>query len=173
MIVDVNGEKRISEDFLRYDQDWTHYIGRAQEDIQVGRNDPIWLEQAAAANQQRANGDFDDWKDREYELFWGTKQKLPSNVLAGSASHVKFDDLIEHGLIRPGDTFLYQRVIFRILIEKEAKVSYGFDVLSAKEQRLTCCLVHRSFRPRSQEEIYIQHPARSTQIYQRRPGRGR
>lgn len=126
MIAEVDGETRISEDFLKYDPDWRHYLGRAQEDIAEGRNDPDWLEQAAAASKCRTDGDFDDWKDGEYELFWGTKQKLASNVLTGLASYLKFEDLIKNDLIKTGDVFLFQRTIRGILIEKEIKVSLGF-----------------------------------------------
>jgi len=126
MVVEVDGQMRINDEFLKYDQDWSYYTSRAQEDISEGRNDPTWLEQAVAASQRRANGDFDAWKDNEYELFWGTKQKLPSNVLTGLASNIKFDDLITGALVKPGDTFLYQRTISSVLIEKEVKVRHSF-----------------------------------------------
>ncbi|OBT58473.1 hypothetical protein VE04_01514 [Pseudogymnoascus sp. 24MN13] len=121
VIDEVDGELRISENFLKFDQNWAHYLGRAQEDIAEGRNDPGWLEEAAAASEQRAEGEFDDWKDNEYEMFWGVKQKLQSNVLTGLSGSIKFDDLVSRELIKPGDIFLFQRTIGKVFIEKEIK----------------------------------------------------
>ncbi|KFY33544.1 hypothetical protein V494_07505 [Pseudogymnoascus sp. VKM F-4513 (FW-928)] len=133
---EVDGDVRISENFLKFDQNWAHYLGRAQEDIAEGRNDPIWLEQAAAASEQRADGDFDDWKDNEYEIFWGVKQKLQSNVLTGLSGSIKFDDLVARELIKPGDIFLFQRTIGKIFIEKEIKF---IEVQSSGNKRTLRC----------------------------------
>ncbi|KFY52826.1 hypothetical protein V496_08112 [Pseudogymnoascus sp. VKM F-4515 (FW-2607)] len=133
---EVNGELRISESFLKFDQNWAHYLGRAQEDIAEGRNDPIWLEQAAAASEQRTDGEFDDWKDNEYEVFWGVKQKLQSNVLTGLSGAIKFNDLVTRELIKPGDIFLFQRTIGKIFIEKEIKF---IEVLGSGNKRTLRC----------------------------------
>ncbi|OBT67260.1 hypothetical protein VE03_02651 [Pseudogymnoascus sp. 23342-1-I1] len=135
---EVDGELRINESFLKFDQNWAHYLGRAQEDIAEGRNDSTWLEQAAAASEQRTDGEFDDWKDNEYEVFWGVKQKLQSNVLTGLSGAIKFNDLVTRELIKPGDIFLFQRNIGKIFIEKEIKF---IEVLgSGNKQTLRCSL---------------------------------
>ncbi|KFZ23796.1 hypothetical protein V502_01753 [Pseudogymnoascus sp. VKM F-4520 (FW-2644)] len=133
---EVDGELRISENFLKFDQNWAHYLGRAQEDIVEGRNDPIWLEQAAAASEQRTDGEFDDWKDNEYEVFWGVKQKLQSNVLTGLSGSIKFDDLVTRELIKPGDIFLFRRTIGKIFIEKEIKF---IEVQGSGNRRVLRC----------------------------------
>ncbi|KFX86938.1 hypothetical protein V490_08701 [Pseudogymnoascus sp. VKM F-3557] len=133
---EVDGELRISENFLKFDQNWAHYLGRAQEDIAEGRNDPVWLEEAAAASEQRTDGEFDDWKDNEYEQFWGVKQRLQSNVLTGLSGSIKFDDLITRELIKPGDIFLFQRTINKIFIEKEIKF---IEVQGSGNKRVIRC----------------------------------
>ncbi|OBT78836.1 hypothetical protein VF21_02536 [Pseudogymnoascus sp. 05NY08] len=133
---EVDGEVRISESFLKFDQNWAHYLGRAQEDIAEGRNDPGWLEEAAEASEQRADGEFDDWKDNEYEMFWGVKQKLQSNVLTGLSGSIKFDDLVTRELIKPGDIFLFQRTIGKVFIEKEIKF---IEVQGSGNKRVVRC----------------------------------
>ncbi|OAF63433.1 hypothetical protein VC83_00329 [Pseudogymnoascus destructans] len=136
VIDEIEGELRISENFLKFDQNWAHYLGRAQEDIAEGRNEPRWLEEAAAASEQRADGEFDDRKDNEYEMFWGVKQKLQSNVLTGLSSSIKFDDLVTRELIRPGDIFLFQRTIGKVFIEKEIKF---IEVQGSGHKRVLQC----------------------------------
>ncbi|OBT88485.1 hypothetical protein VE02_03485 [Pseudogymnoascus sp. 03VT05] len=133
---EVDGEVRISESFLKFDQNWAHYLGRAQEDIAEGRNDPGWLEEAAEASEQRADGEFDDWKDNEYEMFWGVKQKLQSNVLTGLSGSIKFDDLVTRELIKPSDIFLFQRTIGKVFIEKEIKF---IEVQGSGNKRVLRC----------------------------------
>jgi hypothetical protein len=163
---EVNGELRISEDFLKFDQNWGHYLGRAQEDIAEGRNDPIWLEQAAAASELRAAGEFDDWKDNEYELFWGVKQKLPSNVLTGQATFIKFDDLITRELIKPSDTFLFQRTVGGFFIEKEIKVNHTNRLSSDEPTNET--LVYGNPRLGKQEVPKMHCSTRNLEVLKRR-----
>lgn len=136
MVEDENGAERISADFLKYNPDWTHSVGRAQEDIAEGRNDPEFLRQALEANQRREAGEFDDWKDREFELFWGTKQKLPSNVLTGQASYLALKDLVSHGLIKVGDIFHYERNVKGEHVDKEIKV---ISIVNSKDGKTLIC----------------------------------
>lgn len=47
------------------------------EDLRDGRYTAAWIEKADEAMQARAAGDFDDFKEREYEEYWGQKMNLP------------------------------------------------------------------------------------------------
>lgn len=46
-----------------------------QEDLAGGRMDPVRRRRAEAAAKERAEGRFDDWKERERELWWGQKME--------------------------------------------------------------------------------------------------
>ena len=100
-----------------------------QQDLAAGRYDPEWLRQAAEAMEQRANGDFDEWKDQEFEEFWGQKQKLDSKAKAGQSGTIKLNRLVEAGLFKEGDIFSYMRTFGRgkgkITVEKDVKVYCG------------------------------------------------
>jgi hypothetical protein len=48
-------------------------VTRYQDDLLNGYFDPRWQEKARAAVQERARGDFDEWKEEETELWWGQK----------------------------------------------------------------------------------------------------
>jgi hypothetical protein len=126
----------ISSDFLKYNETWRSDLSRVQEDIAEGRNDPEWMRQALDAHIQRQQGDFDSFKDQEYEEFWGMKQKLPHNVRTGYASGVKFETLFRNKVLQVGDVFSYSRNFKgpegNILIEKEATVSGQIDLIYPK-----------------------------------------
>lgn len=95
-------------------------------DLQHGRYDPEWLHQAEEARKERENGDFDSFKDREFEEFWGQKQKMDMKSLAGESGRVKLGDLVDAGVILLGDvwrfTFVFGRGEGRVVIDKEAWV---------------------------------------------------
>ncbi|KAF2454387.1 Asx homology domain-containing protein [Lineolata rhizophorae] len=109
-----------------------------QEDLLNGRLDPAWQKQALAAMERRARGDFDEWKERETEVFWGQKQKTFSRAIAGACSEIKMDELIREGCIQVGDVFSFSHSFAKgfkeelanstgrngpmLLIEKEAKI---------------------------------------------------
>lgn len=88
--------------------------------------DPKWQAQAAAAMEMRAAGEFDDFKEQEYEAFWGQKQELPQRVLAGDASRVRLEEMVNAGVFKVGDVWSYSRAFGRrkaTLVEKEVTVS--------------------------------------------------
>ncbi|KAI9779784.1 MAG: hypothetical protein M1816_003348 [Peltula sp. TS41687] len=64
-----NKAARVDPNFLKYDMDFRHGLRCFAEDLRDGRFDPVWLEQAAEAMEERAHGDFDDFKARQFELF--------------------------------------------------------------------------------------------------------
>lgn len=115
------------ESFLRYSNNWRDGVRQFQLDLQNGRYDREWLRQAQEAMRERAEGRFDDFKEREFEQFWGQKQKLVHSVIAGESSRVKLETLIQEGLVRKGDVWKMSRVFAlgreKILVEKEARVS--------------------------------------------------
>lgn len=111
--------------FFKYDPDWRRLIREFQEDLGAGRYEPEWLQAAAQAMEERARGDFDQFKEDQFEEFWGQKQRHHSEWRAGDASKVRFGDLVQTGLFRVGDEFFYRRTFGRKnswMIEKEIKV---------------------------------------------------
>ena len=117
------------DDFLRYDNHWRSGLRQFQSDLEAGRHDPEWQRQAAQAVRERAAGKFDSFKAREYEVFWGQKQKTDPSLRAGESAKVKLETLIEHGFVQVGDVWKYSRLIGsrfgadkQLLIEKETRV---------------------------------------------------
>ncbi|KAK7539945.1 Asx homology domain-containing protein [Phyllosticta citribraziliensis] len=96
------------------------------EDLREGRLDPDWQRDGQIAMEMRARGDFDEWKVQEMEAFWGQKQKLQYDVLAGESSKIKLEELVREGTVQVGDVWLYKRVFGRgkrsFSMEKEATV---------------------------------------------------
>lgn len=127
LIRSADGSVQINQTLLQYDSDWLSYISQFQEDIREGRNDPEWQEQAMVAYEKRKEGDLDSFKDKEYEEFWGQKQKLASDVVAGSTSKIKLDILVEKGIILKDDVLVYSRKFLKpaFRLEKEVTVSTG------------------------------------------------
>ena len=121
--------------FFKYDPDFRRGIREFQEDLASGRLDPKWQAEAAEAMEARARGDFDAYKEDQFEAFWGQKQKLNHAVLAGESTTIKLDLLIQNEIFKVGDYFSYTRVIGRgkngVLIEKDCKVSEIFELCPA------------------------------------------
>ena len=117
----------ISTHFLKYNPDFRRGVREFQEDLGAGRLDPKWQAAAAQAMEERARGDFDDWKEKEFEEFWGQKQKLSTAVLAGESTNLKLEVMVENGLFRVGDEITFCRTIGkgdnRVWLDKECKVS--------------------------------------------------
>ena len=113
--------------FFKYDPDFRRGIREFQEDLGSGRLDPKWQADAAQAMEERARGEFDAYKEDQFEAFWGQKQKLNHDALAGESTKIKLDLLIQNGIFKVGDYFSYSRVVGRgksgVLIEKDCKVS--------------------------------------------------
>lgn len=101
-------------------------ISMFQDDLSEGRLDPDWQRDGLVAMERRARGDFDAWKEKEVESFWGQKQKLSYDVLAGESSKVKLETLVAAGCWEVGDVWLYTRTFGKgkhaVVVEKEATV---------------------------------------------------
>lgn len=112
--------------FFKYDPDFRRGIREFQEDLATGRLDPGWQADAAQAMEERAQGEFDAFKEDQFEAFWGQKQKLQWDVHAGESGKIKLDMMIESGVFKVGDYFSFSRVFGRgkngVLVEKDCKV---------------------------------------------------
>lgn len=118
----------LPESFLRYSNNWREGIRQFQSDLENGRYDPEWLRQAESARRQRLNGEFDDFKEREFEQFWGQKQRMDMKLLAGESARIRLETLVEAGVILLGDvwrfTYVFGKGDERIIVDKEARVGY-------------------------------------------------
>lgn len=128
--IDQFGNRRPSDEFLLSNPDWAQNIGAFQDDLKEGRLDPQWLAEALEAHRQRQAGRFDEYKEGEFESFWGQRQKLSSNVIAGMSSDVKLVDLFRRDTLKVGDVWSFARTF--------GKKSSGPQVLVEKE--MTVCL---------------------------------
>lgn len=118
--------------FFKYDSDFRRGIREFQEDLASGRLDPKWQSDAAQAMEERARGEFDAYKEDQFEAFWGQKQKLSHDAVAGESMKIKLDFLIQNKVFKVGDYFSYSRVFGRgkngVLVEKDCKVSEVHDL---------------------------------------------
>lgn len=117
----------LPQSFLRYSNNWRDAVRGFQFDLESGRYDPKWQAQAAQAMEERVSGKYDQFKEDQFEEFWGQKQKLSYDVETGDSNQVKLETLVENGVVRVGDIWKYSRIYVkdgvRILLEKEVKVS--------------------------------------------------
>lgn len=117
----------LPDSFVRYSNNWRDGIRQFQLDLQNGRYKPDWLRQAEEARIQRENGEFDSFKEREFEQFWGQKQKINWDVRAGESSRVSLGSLVNAGVVQVGDIWKFEHTFVtkgeeRVFIEKEAQV---------------------------------------------------
>ncbi|OKP13441.1 hypothetical protein PENSUB_632 [Penicillium subrubescens] len=116
----------LPESFVRYSNNWRDGIRQFQLDLENGRFDPEWLRQAEQARRKRENGDFDSFKEREFEKFWGQKQRTRDTAASGESSKVKLTQLIEAGVFLVGDvwrfSYCYGKGQDRLVIDKEVRI---------------------------------------------------
>lgn len=116
----------ISLEFFKYNPDFRRGIREFQEDLATGRLEPAWQAAAAEAMEDRARGNFDTYKEKQFEEFWGQKQKLDGHALAGESAKLKLDVMIQNGVFKEGDIFSYYRVTRRVkdkmVFEKDCTV---------------------------------------------------
>lgn len=129
MMIGDDGQPRPNLKFLEKNSTFKSFINQALNDVVNGLNEPNWLAQAYNAHCKRSYGKFDDFKDKNYEEFWGVKQRLASNAIAGTSAHHNLGEMIDREVVKPGDVFKYSRS-FRnrsMVIKKEAEVgTYAF-----------------------------------------------
>ncbi|KAL8720023.1 MAG: hypothetical protein Q9181_007975 [Wetmoreana brouardii] len=124
--VELNDDGSIPTEFWKYNSEFRLDCRNLQEDLRTGRMDPEWQRQAHQAMEERAAGKFDDFKEREFEEFWGQKQKVDWAALAGDASKVKLDDMLTAGLFKEGDVWTFDHTFGRgaeaVRIWKDCKI---------------------------------------------------
>lgn len=123
--INFEEDGRLPLSYIKYDPDFRQGLRLTQSHLEAGMLDPAWIAQAEQARQERAEGKFDDWKEQQFEEFWGQKQKVDPKALAGQSSTVKLNRLVEAGLFKEGDIFSYSRIFGqkkKTLVEKDCKV---------------------------------------------------
>ncbi|KAL9094098.1 MAG: hypothetical protein Q9165_003513 [Trypethelium subeluteriae] len=75
-LLEDNTEPDMLHEYLRYNEIFSDDVGRFLEQLERGELDPGWQAKAAEAMEMRARGDFDEWKEREYEEYWGQKYEF-------------------------------------------------------------------------------------------------
>ncbi|KAL9073171.1 MAG: hypothetical protein Q9157_004840 [Trypethelium eluteriae] len=75
-LLEDNTEPDMLHEYLRYNEVFSDDVGRFLEQLEHGELDPGWQKKAAEAMEMRARGDFDEWKEREYEEYWGQKHEF-------------------------------------------------------------------------------------------------
>ncbi|OAL75482.1 hypothetical protein A7D00_1081 [Trichophyton violaceum] len=115
----------LAEEFLRSTV-WRDATRQFQLDLANGKYDPQWQKQAHKAVKERAEGKFDAKKERDFEAFWGQKQRYHTNVPAGDSATVDFKTLVTNGVFEVGDVWKYSRSqgkgAEKFLVEKEVAV---------------------------------------------------
>ena len=123
-------EGRPPLEFLNYSTDWQDGLRLFQVDLEAGHYDPEWLKQASQAMEDRAAGEFDSFKEKEFEEYWGQKSRLESHMLSGELSKARLEDLTSAGTFKVGDVWSYARAFGRgktaILVERDVEVSHAF-----------------------------------------------
>lgn len=124
--MELNDDGSIPTSFWKYNQEFRLDCRNLKEDLRTGRMDPAWQQQAAQAMEERAAGHFDDFKEKEFEEYWGQKQKVEWDVLAGHASKVRLEELLKEELFKVGDVWCFDHTFGRgkdaIRVEKECKI---------------------------------------------------
>ncbi|KAL8957895.1 MAG: hypothetical protein Q9183_005945 [Haloplaca sp. 2 TL-2023] len=124
--IELNDDGSIPTEFWKYNSEFRLDCRNLQEDLRNGRMDPEWQRQAHQAMKERAAGKFDNWKEKEFEEFWGQKQKVDWKVLAGDASQVKLEDMLKAGLFKVGDVWSFDHAFGRgdkgVRIQKDCKI---------------------------------------------------
>lgn len=123
---ELNDDGSIPAAFWKYNPEFRLDCRNLQDDLRAGRMDPEWQRQAAQAMEERAAGEFDNFKEKEFEEFWGQKQKVDWTALAGHASKVRLEELLKSGLFKVGDAWCFNHTFGRgseaFRVEKECKV---------------------------------------------------
>lgn len=111
-------------------------ISHVEADIAEGKYTPENQAAIIEARKRSEAGEFDEFKDNKFEQFWGQKQRVNYEAVAGDTREVKITTLAKHQVLRVGDVFSLRRSFGKIgkgkgvgkakvgglTIEKDAKV---------------------------------------------------
>ena len=116
----VQERPSLASEFFESNQVFKDSLVEFQDDLSNGRYEASYIAEAAKARKERLNGAADRYKDGQYELFWGQRQRY--GMVAGAAAQIKLPELIQRGVLKNGDVWAYKRRFPTALIEKEVKV---------------------------------------------------
>ncbi|KAJ5674691.1 uncharacterized protein N7477_004625 [Penicillium maclennaniae] len=129
----------LPQEFIRYSTNWREGIRVFQLDLENGRYDPQWLRQAENARRKRENGDFDKFKEREFEEFWGQKQRMDMAAAAGEHGRIQLRELVAAGVIKLGDVWRFNFVFGREKIDWLSTRKLGYGSSRLKTPDITDC----------------------------------
>lgn len=92
-------------------------ISHVETDIAEGKYTPENQAAIIEARKRSEAGEFNEFKDNKFEQFWGQKQRVNYEAVAGDTKEVKIATLAKHQVLRVGDVFSLQRV-FRNQVKK-------------------------------------------------------
>ncbi|MCJ1445388.1 MAG: hypothetical protein MMC23_005893 [Stictis urceolatum] len=117
---------RPSMEFLKYNNDWRDSVRNFQNDLREGRYENEWREEAVQAMAERAAGEFDEWKEEQFEEYWGQKTKLNPREFSNEMARVTLEEMIAASTFEVGDVWSYSRPFGRgkaaFLVEKHVKI---------------------------------------------------
>ncbi|KAI9674260.1 MAG: hypothetical protein M1829_003807 [Trizodia sp. TS-e1964] len=134
----------IDLNLLKYDTNWRNGLRTYREDLGSGRLESWHVKEAADAMEERAQGNFDNWKEREFEEFWGQKQKLPENVQQANENVKQTNEMPENwpnSKLKASQVFYYGGLIIGDIwrFQKEFRVGVGNYECVTKEAKLVKC----------------------------------
>lgn len=106
-------------------------ISHVEADIADGKYTAENQAAIVEARKRSEAGEFNTFKDNKFEQFWGQKQRVNYEAMAGDTSSVKIQTLAKHQALRVGDVFSLRRSFGRggVTIEKDAKVRLSYFTL--------------------------------------------
>ncbi|KAL7266557.1 hypothetical protein RUND412_010892 [Rhizina undulata] len=106
---DIQPKARLADNFWEANVYFKEGVHNFQTNLSEGRYDPDFLAEADRAKALRDSGACEDFKNQQFELFWGQKQQIPRGAIAGEASRVKVQTLAKHNFLKEGDVWSYRR----------------------------------------------------------------
>lgn len=114
-------------------------ISHVEADIAEGKYTPANQAAIVEARKRSEAGEFNEFKDNKFEQFWGQKQRVNYEAVAGDTREVKITTLAKHQVLRVGDVFSLRRTFGKtkgigktkgagktkgggVTVEKDAKV---------------------------------------------------
>lgn len=96
---------------LVHNDNMSSAVATYQNNLTSGRNDPQWQKDAMTASIQRANGEFDEFKEQQFEAFWGQHQDFPAKVTSCHTTKDHMEKLFVGGdCFKPGDFIRHTRI---------------------------------------------------------------
>ena len=124
--VTLDDSGKPSFEFLKYDMNWQSDLRCFKENLEDGRYEQEWLEEAHQAMKDRADGKFDAWKLEQYEEFWGQKAEYDDHKFSGALDEIQLEHLIADGAFEEGDIWFYSRAFGKgkkgLLVELDVRL---------------------------------------------------